>query len=104
VPARDRAAVRVEARILGLDAQPVAPREHLHREGLVQLEESDVVERDSRLLEHLARRRHRSEAHQLRLNAGVGKADEPHLRLEAVLGRPVLGGDERRRRSVRQSG
>ena len=83
--AGDRAAVGVEARVVRLDAHPVAPGEHLHRERLVQLEEADVVERDARLLEHLPRRRDRAEAHQLRLDAGVGEADEPHLRLEAEL-------------------
>src|SRR4029079_6013624 len=44
MPAGDRAAVRVEARVLGIDAEGVAPAEHLNGERLVQLEEADVVE------------------------------------------------------------
>src|SRR3954468_3769422 len=48
--ARDRAAVRVEPLVLGVDAEAVAPAQHLHREGLVQLEEADLVERQARSL------------------------------------------------------
>src|SRR6266550_7385358 len=63
--ARDRSAVRVEPRIVRNDAHPVAPREHLHREWLVQLEEADLVERDAGLSENALRGRHRPEPHQL---------------------------------------
>ena len=51
--------------------QLVAPREHLHGERLVQLEEVDIVEAKARLLEHALRRRHRPDAHEVRLDAGV---------------------------------
>src|SRR6185503_6614181 len=39
----DRAAVRVQALVLRVDAHPVAPGEHLHGERLVELEQADVV-------------------------------------------------------------
>ena len=45
--AGDRAAVRVQPLVLGVDAEPVAPAQHLHGERLVQLEEADVVDRET---------------------------------------------------------
>ena len=87
VPARDRAAVRVEARVVGRDADAVAPGQHLHRERLVELEQPDVVEREPGLREHALGRRHGPEPHQVRLDPGIGEADEPHRRLEPELAR-----------------
>ena len=75
----------IEARVVGCDADAVAPGQHLHRERLVELEEPDVVDREALALEDPLRRRDRPEAHQVRLDAGVGEPDEPHLRLEAEL-------------------
>ncbi len=104
MPAGDRAAVRIEARVVGGDAKLVAPRQDLHRERLVQLEQVDLVERHSRLLEHAPRRRYGAVAHQMRLDAGVRVPDEAQLRREAELVRRLLGREERRGRAVRQSG
>ena len=101
--ARDRAAVRVEPLVLGIDAHPVAPRQHLHCEGLVQLEETDVVECEARLVEHALRCRDWADAHQLRLDARKRKRDESHLRCEAELPCRLLRGEERGRRTVRQA-
>src|SRR5512133_2898875 len=42
VAARDRAAVRVEALVLRVDAETVAPAQNLDREGLVQLEQPEL--------------------------------------------------------------
>ena len=55
------------------------------------------------LLEHAARRRHRAVAHQVRLDAGVGEADEAQLRRQAELCDRVLGGEERCGRAVGQA-
>ena len=44
--ARDRAAVGVETRVVGGDAELVAPGQHLDGERLVQLEQVDVLERE----------------------------------------------------------
>ncbi len=85
--AGDRAAVGVQPRVVGRDAHPVAPAQHLHGEGLVQLEEADVVDRQARLLQHAFRRRNRPDPHQLRLDAGEREPDEPHPRRQAQLGR-----------------
>src|SRR5512133_3069850 len=81
VAAGDRAAVGVEAFVLGIDAQPVAPAQHLYRERLVQFEQAELVERDTRALERLLRRGNRAEAHQLRLDPGERVGDQPHARL-----------------------
>src|SRR6478752_6664227 len=67
VAAGDCAAVRVETHVLGIDAHPVAPAQHLHRERLVQLEQAELVERQPRAFERLLGRRHGPEAHQFRL-------------------------------------
>src|SRR5262245_25153219 len=69
VAAGDRAAVRVQARVAGGDADAVAPAQNLNRERLVQLEEVDVVDPDPDPVEQLPCRRHRAEAHELRLDA-----------------------------------
>ena len=87
----------------GATPMPSHQRQHLHREWLVQLEEVDVVDRQPGALEHLLGRRHRSEAHEVRLDAGIGEADEAHPRLEAELRGCVPRGDERGGRAVRQA-
>ncbi len=102
--ARDRAAVGIESRIVGRDAELVAPREHLDRERLVQLEQVDVVERDTRLLEHAPRRRNRAVAHQMRLDAGVREPDETQLRRELQLVHRRLPGKQCGRCAVRETG
>ena len=99
--ARDRTTVWVEPFVFGIDAHSVAPRQHLYRERFVQLEEADVVERETRLLEHPVRRGDRSDAHQLRLDPGEGERDEPHLRFEPELGRRLLRDEKGRGRAVR---
>src|SRR5881398_675159 len=52
----------------GAHAHPFAPSQYLHGERLVELEGVDLVDRQPRLLERLRRRRHRTHAHQLRLD------------------------------------
>src|SRR3954470_18831473 len=81
MPAGDRTAVGIEARVLRIDAEGVAPGEHLNGERLIQFEKADVVERQAGLLEHALGRRNRPDAHQLRLDARKGEADQSHLRL-----------------------
>src|SRR5205085_12112582 len=78
VPARDRSAVRIQARVLWIDAELVTPGQDLDGERLVQLEDVDLVEGQARPLERLPRGRHGAEAHQLRLDARVGVGDETH--------------------------
>src|SRR5436190_13942698 len=81
----DRAPVGVEALVLGWNTDPVAPPEHLHREGLVQLEGVDLVDRQPGPLERPLRGRYRAESHQLRLDAGEGVRDQPEPRFEPEL-------------------
>ena len=86
----------------GEDADAFAPRQHLHGERLVQLEEADVVDRRPACSSTRSRRRDRADPHQLRLDAGEREADEAHARLEAELLDGALGGEQRtpsRRRS-----
>jgi hypothetical protein len=66
---RDRAAVDVEP-VVG-DAELVLAVEHLHREGLVQLPQADVVDLEAEPLEQLGNREDRADAHFVRLGAGT---------------------------------
>ena len=50
---RDRAAPLVDARVVVGDAEVVEQREHLDGEGLVELEQADVVDRQAGLLQRL---------------------------------------------------
>ncbi len=56
------------------------------------------------LLEDVLRRRDGADAHQVRLDAGVGEADEPHRRLEPELRGGVLGGEQAGRGAVGEAG
>src|SRR5439155_24764749 len=94
VSAADRAAVRIQALVIGIDADAVAPGEHLDGEGLVELEEADVVERQTGLLENARGRGHGPEAHQVRLDAGERIADEAHGGPEAELVRGLPRGEQ----------
>src|ERR1044072_1133616 len=66
-PAGDRGAGRVEPLGLRVDAEAVAPAEHLNRDRLVELEEAELVEREPRAVERLPRRRDWPEAHSIPL-------------------------------------
>ena len=104
MPARDRAAVRIQPGILRVDAHSVAPGEHLHGERLIELEEPHVVERQTRLSENMLRRRDGPDSHQLRLDAGERIGDEPHLRRQPELARGLLRGQQAGRRAVGEPG
>ena len=95
---RDRAAVHVQP--LRIDRQLLQAREHLRRERFVQLDEIDLIERQSRELQHLPDRRDRTDAEQLRLDAGRRERDEPRQRRQAALARAGRRGDDHRRRAV----
>jgi len=69
---RNRAAVDVEAIVR--NAQRVAAVHGLHRERLVELPQSDVVDLEPVLLEQLRHRKHRTDAHLARLAAGDREA------------------------------
>src|SRR5207237_4323718 len=79
---RDRAAIDVE--LVVRDAEPVAAVKHLHREGLVQLPEIDVVDLEAVLREQLWHREERSDPHLVRGAAGHRDAAINAERLEAA--------------------
>src|SRR2546425_1936302 len=102
VPDGDRAAVRVEP--LGIDAEPVAAVDDLRGEGLVQLDDVDVLELHARVLEQLRHREDRPDAHLVGLagreHAAAEEAEGPHAERLRALGRH----DERRRGAVGELG
>src|SRR4051794_16452059 len=92
--AGDRSAVWVEPLVLRIDSELLAPGEHLHREGLVQLDQPDVVERQARERERLACRRRGPDPHAPRPPPGKGIGEEPHPRLHPELLRRLLGREQ----------
>src|SRR5689334_15537996 len=83
VAERDRAAVHVEA--LLRDAELAVAREHLRREGLVELDEVVVVDREPVELLERAHGGHGADAHALRVDAGLRRGSDDRERLEAEL-------------------
>ena len=79
---RDRPAVDVD--LVAVELEVAHELLGDHREGLVDLEEVDVVERHAGLGQHLARGRHRRVQHQGRAVADVGHRDDAGPRLQAV--------------------
>src|SRR5215813_2418635 len=71
---RDRAAVDVE--LLRVDAELVAAIDHLHRIGLVELPQIDIVDLQTMPLQEPRDRRNRADAHLVRLDAGGDEAAE----------------------------
>src|SRR5215813_2250750 len=80
---RDRTAVDVE--LLRVDAELVAAIDHLHRIGLVELPEIDVVDLQIVPLQKPRDRDHRPDAHLVRLDASGDEAAEDAERLDPFL-------------------
>ena len=74
----DRAAVRIDPLIIGGKPEMITEGEHLDGERLVDLEGTDVIDRQLGLRQRLLRRRNRPDAHHLWIHAGKRKRDEPH--------------------------
>ena len=95
---RDRAAVHVHPFLV--EAQLPDDGEALRRERLVELDEVDVSGGDARPLEQLADGRNRADAHDPRVDARRGGADERAERVGAQLARRLLARDHERRGAV----
>src|SRR3954451_1539887 len=80
---RDRAAVDVQ--LVVVQAELAHRGEHLRGECLVQLDEVEDVHGDAGAVERLARRRHRSDAHVGRVDAGGAGRDDAGQRLAPQL-------------------
>src|SRR5271165_7447675 len=68
MPERNRTAIHID--LVAIQTQLLLNREILRGEGLVHLDEIDVVELQTSLLQRDARRRHRSGTHNLRIDTG----------------------------------
>ncbi len=95
---RDGAAVDVE--LLVGDAELALAVDRLAREGLVDLEEVDVVDREAGLREQLLHRRERADAHDRRVDARRCEGAEVAERLEPERLGLLAAHHERRRRAV----
>ena len=94
----DRPAVDVQP--LGIQAELAIDGEHLGGEGLVQLDEVDVLQGHARLLGELAHGRHRTDPHDRGVDALDTVTDHPGLRLDAELLRRRFGEHEQRGRPI----
>src|SRR5690554_4005469 len=90
----DGAAVGVDPGVVVLDAQLTHDREALCGEGFVQFDDVDLVDGQALLVQQLAYCRYRADAHDARLDAGGGHAEDPGDRLEAVFLHCVGTGDQ----------
>src|SRR5262245_34919812 len=81
VPERDRAAVHIDAVHVGLQLAP--PGRDDRREGLVDLDQIDVVDLHPVAVEQLLRRRDGTGEHDHGVDADGGLVDDPRTRLEA---------------------
>ena len=97
----DTRTVRVD---LGrIEVQFLADRAGLCGEGDVGFDHVQVSDGQAGALECQARGRDRSQAHQFRLDAGVGVADQTRQRAQVVSLDRVAGGHDQRRRAVVQA-
>jgi len=102
MPQRDARTVRVH---LGrVEAQFLSHRARLCREGLVGLDDVDVLQLQSGALQHPAGGRYRADAHVQRLHPGMGVADQTGQRLQAQRGRPLCVGQHDRGGTVVEAG
>src|SRR5262245_61131874 len=92
MPQCDGAAVDVD--LLGIDVHRLQVAQHDRREGLVDLDEVDVVERHAGALEHLPGDVDRAGEHHGRLRADVGKGLDLGARLEAAAAAGLLVADQ----------
>ncbi len=101
---RDGAAVPVHAGIVVGNAKVVQETQDLHGKGFIDLEKSDVPNAESGVLQCLFGGRHGSDAHDLRLDTGVGVADQPHPDRQAQFSGGLRGGEDGGRGAVVQAG
>jgi hypothetical protein len=95
---RDRTAVDVDA--LLVDPELAHDRERLRGEGLVELDEVDVVDGHAGPVEQLAHGGHRPDAHHRWVDPDDRRADERAQRLDPKVARPLLARDHERRGAV----
>src|SRR5207247_10745023 len=77
----DPAAVRIAARVVEVDAHQLEAAEHLAGEGLVDLDDIHVLERQTGALKRARNGIRRPDAHDARLDAGAGCREDAGNRL-----------------------
>ena len=80
MPQRDRAAIDIHA-VHRIQAQSLDHGQRLRREGFVQFDQVDLVQRQPRQLERLGDGVHRTDPHLLRQASGIGEGHEARQRL-----------------------
>ena len=99
---RDPSAEEVQP--VPIELQLAFAGDHLRGEGLVDLDQVDVGEREAGLLEDLLRRGHRADAHDLGRNPGPAHPHDPRERLPALRLRARLRHQDHRGGAVGEAG
>src|SRR5512135_225434 len=100
----DRAAVRIDARILEVDLHQLEAPQHLARESLVYLDDIHVLELQAGALERERNRVGWAHPHDARLDARRGGGQDPGHRLLAALVSPGPAADQQGRGAVVHAG
>src|SRR5438445_9207755 len=96
----DRAAVRVDARVLQIDVHQPETAEHLAGEGLVDLDDVHIGQLQPRALKGARNGIRRPHAHDARLDAGAGRREDAGNRLSTTSVPPLSIGDYQRCRPI----
>src|SRR5439155_24365036 len=96
----DRAAVRIDARVLEVDAHQLEAAEHLAGEGLVDLDDVHVPERQTGALKRARNGIRRPDAHDARLDAGARRREDAGNGFFTPLASPRTGPNDQRCRTV----
>jgi hypothetical protein len=100
VAERNRTALRVDSLVVVGETELTGHREALRSEGLVELDEVDLIDRQAGLLEQLARGRSGSDPHDARWNTCDGRGDHARLGREPEALHCGLRGDQQRAGTV----
>src|ERR1700756_2353855 len=81
---RDGAAMRIDEISIVLDAELAQAGDALAGEGFIELDQIEIADLQSQPLHQLARRRHRTDAHDARRHRGRSEAENPRPGGKAV--------------------
>ena len=97
---RNRATVRIYARIVVGDAKLTQHRQTLRGEGFVQLDHIHLVQRQASQFQYLVHGGYRADAHHTRCHACGGHGDHTCFGLQTILRRGISVGQQQCARAI----